>query len=62
MKNVINIESAKDMHSIEGTPVLLYNTSNLASQLGNRNVKSVPKLLLIVLPEYRNMSSFGEDF
>ena len=62
MKNVINIESAKDMHSIEGTPVLLYSTSNLASQLGNRNVKSVPKILHIVLPEYRNMSSFGEDF
>ena len=62
MQNVINIESAKDMHSIEGTPVLLYSTSNLASQLGNRNVKSVPKLLHIVLPEYRNMSSFGEDF
>ena len=36
------------MHSIEGTPVLLYSTSNLASQVGNRNVKSVPKLLHIV--------------
>ena len=36
------------MDSIEGTPVLLYSTSNLASQLMNRNVKSVPKLLHIV--------------
>ena len=42
MYNVINIESAKNMHSIEGTPVLLYSMSNLlASQLGNRNVKTV---------------------
>ena len=36
------------MHSIEGTPVLLYSTSNLASQLVNRSVKSVPKLWHIV--------------
>ena len=36
------------MDSIEGTPVLLYSTSNLASQLVNRNVKSAPKLLHIV--------------
>ena len=62
MYNVINIESAKNMHSIEGTPVLLYSSSNLESQLGNRNVKSVTKLLHIVLSEYRNMSSFGDDF
>ena len=47
MYNVINIDSAKNVHSIEGTPVLLYGTSNLASQLGNGNVKSVPKLLHI---------------
>ena len=37
------------MHSIKGTPVLLYNTCNLASQLGNRNVKSVPPKLLHIV-------------
>ena len=37
------------MHSIKGTPVLLYNTCNLALQLGNRNVKSVPPKLLHIV-------------
>ena len=36
------------MDSIEGKPVPLYSMSNLVSQLVNRNVKSVPKLLHIV--------------
>ena len=37
------------MHSIKGTPVLLYNTCNLASQLVNRNVKLVPPKLLHIV-------------